>query len=191
MPYFFKVSDYLDGTDEQKARWLGTVGLAISHLMVGCQLRYQPRPDEEDIVVFIIEADDIGPHPKGYEFEYYEVLGISETNILEDKIFFSLRETHQVGLHQNNRLIAFLERIRVNNAENYADLYIHITCRGSEASILANGLSAESKISPEDRIGDRRDRNDGMHLSKYLKYKTKYLELKNKLRASARELLKK
>jgi hypothetical protein len=199
MPYFYKVSDYLDSNSmDQKRRWLNKVDRTITDFSHACGVRYAADyADPEELDVFLVRSDNLIPHPTGLEFEYFtrgevpreSILGYDDVFLGYESEYFTIQDIDDNGegdVWLNNaartRLIAFLNHLRyIEPPFHYNNIFIHITCSGRQDSILANGIGAEGTISPEDQIGNRT-------WLKYLKYKTKYLELKNKLVASAREL---
>ena len=204
MPYFYKPSDFLDTDNDDTADdWLDIVEFTIADFVIGCGQKYAGQADREVVTILLVGSDNIIPHPDHLRFEYrtndpndtvppISISDIDTVNFTPDDIYLDDNGYPYFYNEARNRLEDFIISIpELLDFEPLDEIYIHITCRLSRDSILANGILGNNLIPDNQRIGDRQGINDGMHLSKYLKYKTKYLELKNKLRASAHELLKK
>lgn len=179
MPFFYKVSDFLDNLDnvEIADRWLSDVEFTIVNIMGICGTVFEQFQPE--IAIILLRSDSINPH--NLEFEYFTDNSISSASILDQSLWFTEQHVYNNSFRLNaeasTRLREFLTNLQQLYPNNYNNIFMHITCSGNQDSIVENGITAERFILPENRIGDRVNAYE----TKYLKYKTKYLELKKQI----------
>ena len=182
MPFFYKVSDFLNNNVATANRWLSAVEFTIVDFLGICGAVFNEyRPE---IAIILVRSDNINPH--NLEFEYYTANSVLSDSILHETIWFKEQDvdgnSFRLNAAANIALRQFLNNLQQLYPGNYNNIFMHITCSGTQDSIIEDGLKAEVDLLPENKIGDRAN----VHQLKYLKYKTKYLELKKQI-----ELLKK
>ena len=204
MPYFFKLSDLAIELNKPlnltniNNKWIEYVHSAVQDFSHGCEFVSEIKAEEfKDVVILFVELKNYEikkhEHPLKdtalagidiYNFEYTTPNTVPATKILTSiRDLFSYEDADDETLTPaliEQFVLFFNEYLSTGKLNN---IYIHITCNYLYDSILKNGLLGESKIPI--RIGNRESTDPKINpralKQKYLKYKQKYLKLKNLL----------
>ena len=167
MPYFYKLSEMVDGLGRKDYAWLAAVGRVFSDFSVGCYKL--THSSNMSFILFEFDEDDVDKHnPYLTPYEYRSIGGKA---ITFDKIFngppaIIFKENSFIG-GMNPRFTEraakkFFDHIsRISETYPIFDsLYIHITCEENIESISKIGLLADDSIDDQYRIGDREQSDD-------------------------------
>jgi hypothetical protein len=162
MPYFYKLSESMDENGDYVKDWFIKVVYTIADFTITCD-----KKTSDGTIFFIFHnPPNIKKHVHDYEY-------VNDENVPKNKIKYISDYTFEISDINPNFEVSRFELDNLNddsikflsdtidymyNKYNdiFDELYIHITCKEYEESIIRNGLSDNSG----NKIGDYEDDND-------------------------------
>ena len=176
MPYFYKLSESMDENGDYVKDWFIKVVYTIADFTITCD-----KKTSDGTIFFIFHnPPNIKKHVHDYEY-------VNDENVPKNKIKYISDYTFEISDINPNFEVSRFELDNLNddsikflsdtidymyNKYNdiFDELYIHITCKEYEESILRNGLSDNSG----NKIGDDEDDNDEIQQQEYPSYQEQY-----------------
>ena len=172
MPYFYKLSESMDENGDYVKDWFIKVVYTIADFTITCDKK------TSDGTIFFIFHDPPNIKKHVHDYEY-----VNDENVPKNKIKYISDYTFEISDINPNFEVSRFELDNLNddsikflsdtidymyNKYNdiFDELYIHITCKEYEESILKNGLSDNFG----NKIGDDEDDNDEIQQQEYPSY---------------------
>jgi hypothetical protein len=169
MPYFYKLSESMDENGNYVKDWFIKVVYTITDFTITCD-----KKTSDGTIFFIFHnPPNIQKHVHDYEYVNNENVPKNKIKYISDYTFeisdinpnFEVSRFELDNLNDDsiNFLLDTIHDMHDKYNNIFDELYIHITCKEYEESILRNGLSVNSG----NKIGDDDDDDDEIKHQEY------------------------